>query len=434
MKKGLIMILMVGLLMGCQTSKPEETTLTFKKIENVEYGSLFDTKECVNETNGHIEEYPQLDTSIIGIHKLTFVVEKDQQKKSFEYEIEVKDTQMPIIELKKEKDEIEYNSKYDALNYINAVKDLVDGDIQYKKESEVKSDDYLYYTYHSDVNMKKAGTYTIHYTAVDKNKNKTEKDLKISVKEEKKEPIQKAKSQETTISKEKPDVPTQQETKKPESKPEVETSKEPQQSDYSYILPSTIAKTRSAKNANKIVTVTSTSSRSRKGIVQYFVKNGNQWIEKLKVNCQLGKAGMGQGSEYSTRTPVGTYHFTHAYGIKNNPGSKMSYTQINEHHYWCGDQYYNQFVDDTVTDHSACSINNDEHLIDYPGSYNYFASFNYNSGNVSGVGSAYFLHCSKGSYTMGCIGIPEAKMVYLLQNIDTSTILIVDQVNNVVNH
>lgn len=73
-------------------------------------------------------------------------------------------------------------------------------------------------------------------------------------------------------------------------------------------------------------------------------------------------------------------------------------------------------------------------MIDYPGSYNYFASFNYNSGNVSGVGSAYFLHCSKGSYTMGCIGIPEAKMVYLLQNIDTSTILIVDQVNNVVNH
>lgn len=436
MKKGMIMILMVGLLMGCQSSKPEEVTLKFKEIDSIEYGSIFDTKECIAHTNGNIKEYPLLDTSVVGKHQLTFVVEKNNQEKTFDYEVEVKDTQMPIIELKKEKDEIEYSGKYDALEYLKAVKDSIDGDIKYKKESEVKSDEDFYYTYHSDVNVKKAGTYTIHYTAVDKNRNKTEKDIKITVKEEKKETknetVQKEKPKEVTVQKEKPATPTQQEPVK--QQPQVEIPKEPQQSDYSYILPSTVANTKSAKNANKIVTVTSTSSSSRKGTLQYFVKSGNQWIEKMKVNCQLGKAGMGQGSEYSTRTPVGTYHFTHAYGIKANPGSKMAYTQINEHHYWCGDQYYNKFVDDTMIDHSACSISNDEHLIDYPESYDYFASFNYNPGNVPGVGCAYFLHCSKGSYTMGCVGIPKSNMVYLLQNIDTSTVMIIDQVNKIENH
>lgn len=427
MKKGIIGLLLVGMLMGCTTTQKEEITLTFKEMDFIEYGSSFDTKECIEETNGNIDEFPILDTSHVGKQKLSFEVTKDEEKKTFEYEVEVKDTQNPIIEFKKDKDEIEYNGKYDALDYIKTVKDPIDGDIKYKKESEVKSDDCLYYTYHSDVNLKKAGTYTIHYIAVDKNMNKIEKDIKITVKEQKQDTASKTTKQETS----KPKETTASSSPK---KTETVQSKEPQQSDYSYVLPSTIAKTKSAQSANKIVTVTSTSPSSRKGVIQYFVKSGDQWVEKMKVNGQLGKAGMGQGSEGSTRTPIGTYHFTHAYGIKANPGSKMAYTQLNEHHYWCGNQYYNQFVDDTVMDHSACTIKDDEHLIDYPGSYDYFASFNYNSGNVPGVGSAYFLHCAKGSYTMGCIGIPKSNMIYLLQNIDTSTVMIIDQVNKIENH
>lgn len=427
MKKG-ILILLVSLLVGCAPAKEEQVVLTFKDIDFVEYGSTFETKDCIEKTNGEIEEYPQLDTALVGKQKLSFVVVKGDQKETFEKEIEVKDTQLPIIELKKQKDEIEYNGQYDALSYLQSVKDPVDGDLKYKKESEVQSSDKMYYTYHSDVNVKKAGTYTIQYRAVDKNGNEIQVNLKLSVKAEEKKNEVKA----STSQKEK--TPPVQKTEPIQENVESKPPKEPQQADYSYVLTSTIAQTKSAQKTNKIVTVTSSSLSSRKAVVQYFVKSGNQWVEKMKVNGQLGKAGMGQGSENSTRTPIGTYHFTHAYGLKNNPGSLMSYTKINEHHYWCGQQYYNQFVDDTIMDHSQCSLSNDEHLMDYPGSYNYFASFNYNSSNVPGVGSAYFLHCSKGSYTMGCVAIPEAKMVYLLQNIDTSTIMIIDQVQKVTNH
>lgn len=444
MKKGIIGLLLVGMLMGCTTTQKEEITLTFKEMDFIEYGSSFDTKECIEETNGNIDEYPTLDTSHVGKQKLSFVVVKDEEKKTFDYEVEVKDTQNPIIEVKKDKDEIEYNGKYDALDYISSVKDPADGDIEYKAETDVKDDDNMYYTYHSDVDIKKAGDYTIHYIAVDKNMNKAEKDVLITVHEEKKEeqeevkkePVKSSETASSSPKKTETTKPKQDEVTTPQQNEEVVQPKEPQQSDYSYVLTSTIAKTKSAQSANKIVTVTSTSPSSRKGIVQYFVKSGGQWVEQMKVDCQLGKAGMGQGSEYSTRTPVGTYHFTHAYGINPNPGSKMAYTQINEHHYWCGEKYYNQFIDDSVTtDHKInCSKEKDEKLIDYPGSYNYFASFNYNPGNVPGVGCAYFLHCAKGKYTMGCIGIPESNMIYLLQNIDTSTVMIIDQVNKVANH
>lgn len=108
MKKG-ILILLVSLLVGCAPAKEEQVVLTFKDIDFVEYGSTFETKDCIEKTNGEIEEYPQLDTALVGKQKLSFVVVKGDQKETFEKEIEVKDTQLPIIELKKQKDEIEYN-------------------------------------------------------------------------------------------------------------------------------------------------------------------------------------------------------------------------------------------------------------------------------------------------------------------------------------
>ena len=436
MKKGIICLIMMACLVGCHEEKKSvDIRLDFHNKEFIEYGSDFNAEDLVKKTNGNIS-YPTIDTRAIGKQDLVFEVELDGEKKTFHYEVEIKDTQKPVIDLKKKEVEIEYNGKLNINDYIQEVKDVVDGKIEYKKESEVKESDVHYYTYHSDVKTNKAGKYNVNIKAVDKNKNVTEAVIKVVVKEEKKETAPK---KETTQKKETPVQKTEPkkeitESKKETTEPKQEVVSTPQQKDYSYVLTSTIEKTKTAQNTNKIVTVASTKAKNRNTVVQYFVKENGQWKEKMKVNGIVGKAGMGTGSEGATRTPIGTYYFTHAYGIKANPGSRMEYTQINEHHYWCGDQYYNQFVDDTVVDHSACSIKNDEHLIDYPVSYDYFASFNYNPSNIKGKGSAYFLHCKQGSYTMGCIGVPASNMKYLLQNIDTSTALIIDLVNNIGKH
>lgn len=429
MKKQAIMGLTLMLLMGCSLQKIEtekkEPMLTFQDIKEVEYGDSFEVSNLVKNVQGVIKDYPKLDTSKVGKQSLTFVVELGQTKKDFQFDIEVKDTKHPIIELKKDKITINPKEKIVVLKYVRKIKDPVDGDLKYIKESQVKKDSLAYYTYHESIDYSKPGTYKIHFTAMDKHQNKTEKDLLVVVKEEK--PIQKT----TSIVHQKEQETTSQNNNT--TKPQKETKKEPNQKNYQYVLTSTVDKMKAAQGKNKMVIVTA-KAKARKCVVQYFEKQNNKWVEKMKTNGLVGKAGIGVGSETSTRTPMGVFHFTHAYGIKANPGSVLAYTQINQHHYWCGDQYYNQFVDETQMDHSQCSHVNDEHLIDYPGSYNYFLSYNYNSSCIKGKGFAYFLHCARGNYTMGCIAVNQSNMVYLMQRVDSSTGFVVSLINQIQNY
>lgn len=429
MKKQAIMGLALMLLMGCSSQKIEtekrEPMLTFQDIKEVEYGDSFEVSNLVKDVQGVIKDYPKLDTSKVGKQSLTFVVELDQTKKDFQFDIEVKDTKHPIIELKKDKITINTKEKIDVLKYVQKIKDPVDGDLKYIKENQVKKESLAYYTYHESIDYSKPGTYKIHFTAIDNHQNKTEKDLLVVVKEEK--PIQKTTS---TVHQKEQETTSQNNNT---TKPQKETKKEPNQKDYQYVLTSTVDKMKAAQGKNKMVIVTA-KAKARKCVVQYFEKQNNQWVEKMKTNGLVGKSGIGVGSENSTRTPMGVFHFTHAYGIKANPGSVLAYTQINQHHYWCGDQYYNQFVDETQMDHSQCSHVNDEHLIDYPGSYNYFLSYNYNSSCIKGKGFAYFLHCARGNYTMGCVGVNQSNMVYLMQRVDSSTGFVVSLINQIENY
>lgn len=55
------------------------------------------------------------------------------------------------------------------------MRDKVDGDLTYVSQDKVKDDQNNYYTYESNVNTKKAGTYKVVLKAVDKNQNKAEK-------------------------------------------------------------------------------------------------------------------------------------------------------------------------------------------------------------------------------------------------------------------
>ncbi|MEG0275672.1 MAG: hypothetical protein RR630_01440 [Coprobacillus sp.] len=415
MKRWILLLICVFLLYGCQTKQEKLITLSFNDNEYVEYGSEFNSQTLVKDTNGEIKEYPLLDTKKIGKQVLTFQVFLDKQQKSFEKEIEVKDTKKPIIELHKDKVTIEYKSQFKVLDYIKSITDEIDGDITYKPIKEVKETDTNYYTYKDDVQTDKAGSYKVNIIAVDVNGNKESQDIGVTVKEQKVVEV---------VKKVAPKEPVVEETKP------VEVN----QKDYSYVLPQTIEKTNISKKVNKIVTYTSTSYASKSGTAQYFVKENGKWVEKMKTAAIFGSRGMGQGAEGSKLSPIGIYYFEKAYGLKGNPGSRLSYTQINDKHYWCGEQFYNQFIDESVTDHSGCSKVEDEHLVDYPKHYNYFATFHYNSSNTPGKGAAYFMHCKYSSSTAGCIAVAENQMIYLLKNIDTSTALIIDQVNKVENY
>ena len=71
------------------------------------------------------------------------------------------------------------------------------------------------------------------------------------------------------------------------------------------------------------------------------------WNEDLCTSGYVGYGGVGETTEWNRKTPRGQFSFTYAFGILPNPGTELSYTQVDDTYYWVDDvnsRYYNQFV------------------------------------------------------------------------------------------
>ena len=146
----------------------------------------------------------------------------------------------------------------------------------------------------------------------------------------------------------------------------------------------------------------------------------NSWHCTLSTNGVVGKNGVSDNStEGDLCTPKGAFSLGFAFGTQPVNGIDYEYRLINNNCYWVDDPYsslYNQWVET-----SNITWNSAEHLIDYPQAYKYAVVIYYNmSPVVSGKGSAIFLHCMTGSYTAGCVAIPEKDMLYILEHLDPS--------------
>lgn len=139
----------------------------------------------------------------------------------------------------------------------------------------------------------------------------------------------------------------------------------------------------------------------------------------------IGKNGPGKQSTGDVKTPLGTWTIGRAYGIAENPGSIIKYTEVTDDMYWCSTgtsgKNYNTLLyksDDPEADYS-----NDEHLMDYPIRYKYFLDLGYNKAGAPYVGDAIFLHCWKtpDTPTGGCVAISEENMVKVLQTVTPGT-------------
>ena len=196
-------------------------------------------------------------------------------------------------------------------------------------------------------------------------------------------------------------------------------------------IPASLA---AAETYQKIMVVTAPSAYSTMGTFVYYENENGVWNEMLRETCVLGRDGVGQASEYTCVTPAGLYTFTDLFGNAEDPGCIMPYRQLTGSEYWCGEEYYNQFVDEDVTDHSACSREQDEHLAEED-SYEYVAAFNYNPDNTPGEGFAFFLHCYNGkTFSGGCVQIPQSAMQWLITRIDGNTCIIIDLEENIPNY
>jgi len=154
------------------------------------------------------------------------------------------------------------------------------------------------------------------------------------------------------------------------------------------------------------------------------------WREILSTQASIGKNGIGKTEEGDGKTPTGVYHFTFAFGIKENPGTKLEYVKVDDSYYWVDDsnsKYYNQFVsiNDVEKDWDSA-----EHIISEEGSYNYVLATDYNAECKPGAGSAIFMHCTP-TGGAGCIAISEESMIAFLERINPDCVLIIDDEINI---
>lgn len=68
-----------------------------------------------------------------------------------------------------------------------------------------------------------------------------------------------------------------------------------------------------------------------------YQKSGSYWTELLSCPAFVGKNGLGKTKEGDQKTPEGIFDLPVAFGIMDNPGSKIPYVKVNENLYWCGD-------------------------------------------------------------------------------------------------
>lgn len=143
------------------------------------------------------------------------------------------------------------------------------------------------------------------------------------------------------------------------------------------------------------------------------------WKKVLSCDAYVGQNGIDKKKEGDRRTPTGSFTITHAFGVKKDPGSRMDYLKLKDHHYWCGDrEHYNQLIDIRKDPHDCRG----EHLISYTKQYAYAMALNYNKKCTYGKGSAIFLHCfGYNPYTLGCVAVSRENMKTILKTCGDNT-------------
>lgn len=164
--------------------------------------------------------------------------------------------------------------------------------------------------------------------------------------------------------------------------------------------------------------------------ISYYKKDeGGVWNLAWKEAGIVGRNGITWDKrEGDGKTPAGTFGFTLSFGLKDDPGSVLPYHKIVKGDYWVDDSaspYYNKLVNTSQVTRNWSSA---ENMIATSPYYNYGLALDYNPQCEPGMGSAIFLHCftaSADNGSAGCIRLPEARAMELVQSTDEKTRIVI---------
>ncbi|MBC1506320.1 S-layer protein [Listeria sp. FSL L7-1509] len=179
----------------------------------------------------------------------------------------------------------------------------------------------------------------------------------------------------------------------------------------------TVAKMNLASRTTQIITVVASGSSAQ---VKFWEKTGGSWKQVFSTYGNVGSQGVGSADEYHSRTPRGAYSLGFAFGT-SNPGTSLSFRKITNRSYWISnvnDSQYNTWQERNSSNKA------DEHMASYPTQYKYGVVINYNTARTKGAGSGFFLHCSNGAPTAGCVAIPTSHMATVLQKLHSGAYIV----------
>ncbi|ENL2787626.1 S-layer protein [Listeria monocytogenes] len=178
-----------------------------------------------------------------------------------------------------------------------------------------------------------------------------------------------------------------------------------------------VSKMNLASRTNQIITVVASGTSAQ---VKFWEKTNGNWNQIFSTSGKVGSQGVGSADEYHSRTPRGAYSLGFAFGT-SNPGTSLPFKQITNNSYWISnvnDSQYNTWQE------RSSSNKADEHMASYPTQYRYGVVINYNTSRTKGAGSGFFLHCSNGAPTAGCVAIPTSHMSTVLQKLHTGAYIV----------
>ncbi|HFD2040233.1 TPA: L,D-transpeptidase family protein [Clostridium perfringens] len=172
------------------------------------------------------------------------------------------------------------------------------------------------------------------------------------------------------------------------------------------------------ENSNQIIVVTTNNMSTSYCNIEIYEKNDSgEWNNIDSITGRVGANGLAyiENRVQSTNTtPAGVMSITGAFGVKNNPGTKLDYIKVNNNMYWdlnSENSTYNRLINyNPGGDY--------EHLISYPRQYEYSLITDYNHNQVPNKGGAIFVHCLGRGATGGCVSMPREKMIEILKWID----------------
>ena len=197
--------------------------------------------------------------------------------------------------------------------------------------------------------------------------------------------------------------------------------------------PSWVMQLEAAQEAEQLIVVAGVD-KSTAYITMHEKDADGTWQQILATPGFIGLDGLGDANIRDSYTPVGTFTIDKAFGLAEDPGCQMAYTQVDDTYYWSGDgregMHFNELV--STRDVPDLDTEESEHIADYEYAYRYCLNMGYNAECEVEKGFAFFLHSFRTNrpYTGGCVAVPEGIMREIMQHVKPGCRITIDSLEN----